>query len=86
MTPDLTPDARAAYEAAGFSRRDFLKRSGALVVAFSAVDRLGLPGSAGTPSRSAAIRTSASRAVAPARARFAWLKLAGCACAPDVVP
>ena len=48
MTPDLTPDARAAYEAAGFSRRDFLKRSGALVVAFSAADRLGLPGSPGT--------------------------------------
>ena len=48
MTPDLTPDARAAYEAAGFSRRDFLKRSGALVVAFSAADRLGLPGSSGT--------------------------------------
>ena len=48
MTPDLTPDARAAYEAAGFSRRDFLKHSGALVVAFSAADRLGLPGSQGT--------------------------------------
>ena len=48
MRPDLTPDARAAYEAAGFSRRDFLKRSGALVVAFSAADRLGLPGSPGT--------------------------------------
>ena len=48
MTPDLTPDARAAYEAAGFSRRDFLKRSGALVVAFSAVDGLGIPGSPGT--------------------------------------
>jgi CO/xanthine dehydrogenase Mo-binding subunit len=48
MRPDLTPDARAAYEAAGFSRRDFLKRSGALVVAFSAVDRLGLPASPAT--------------------------------------
>jgi nicotinate dehydrogenase subunit B len=48
MRADLTPDARAAYEAAGFSRRDFLKRSGALVVAFSAADRLGLPGSPGT--------------------------------------
>ena len=48
MTPDLTPDARAAYEAAGFSRRDFLKHSGALVVAFSAADGLGLPGSQGT--------------------------------------
>ncbi len=48
MTPDLTPDARAAYEAAGFSRRDFLKHSGALVVAFTAADGLGLPGSQGT--------------------------------------
>lgn len=48
MKPDLTPDARAAYEAAGFSRRDFLKRSGALVVAFSAADGLGLPASPGT--------------------------------------
>ena len=48
MRPDLTPDARAAYEAAGLSRRDFLKRSGALVVAFSAADRLGVPGSPGT--------------------------------------
>jgi CO/xanthine dehydrogenase Mo-binding subunit len=44
MRPDLTPDARAAYEAAGFSRRDFLKRSGSLVVAFSAVDQVDLPG------------------------------------------
>jgi nicotinate dehydrogenase subunit B len=48
MTPDLTPDARAAYEAAGFSRRDFLKRSGALVVAFNAADGLGLAGSPAT--------------------------------------
>jgi nicotinate dehydrogenase subunit B len=48
MTSDLTPDARAAYEAAGFSRRDFLQRSGALVVAFSAASTLGLPGSPGT--------------------------------------
>lgn len=48
MRRDLTPDARAAYEAAGFSRRDFLTRSGALVVAFSAAERLGLPGSPGT--------------------------------------
>ena len=47
MMPDLTPDARAAYEAAGFSRRDFLKRSGALVVAFSVADQLGLPGPPG---------------------------------------
>ena len=32
----LTPDARAALRLAGFSRRDFLKTSGALIVGFSA--------------------------------------------------
>jgi nicotinate dehydrogenase subunit B len=32
----LTPDALAALERSGFSRRDFLKRSGALIVVFSA--------------------------------------------------
>ncbi|MGH9147478.1 MAG: twin-arginine translocation signal domain-containing protein, partial [Vicinamibacterales bacterium] len=31
-----TKDARAALERAGFSRRDFLKGSGALIVSFSA--------------------------------------------------
>ncbi len=31
----LTPDARAALKRAGFSRRDFLKQSGALIVGFS---------------------------------------------------
>jgi nicotinate dehydrogenase subunit B len=31
----LTPDARAALERAGFSRRDFLKGAGALVITFS---------------------------------------------------
>jgi CO/xanthine dehydrogenase Mo-binding subunit len=35
MTPHLTPDARRALGRAGFSRRTFLKGSGALVVAFS---------------------------------------------------
>jgi nicotinate dehydrogenase subunit B len=35
MTPDLSPDARRALGRAGFSRRAFLKGSGALVVAFS---------------------------------------------------
>jgi nicotinate dehydrogenase subunit B len=43
VTTRLTPDATAAYDAAGFSRRDFLKRSGALLVTFGAVDALGLP-------------------------------------------
>src|SRR5687768_10378994 len=32
----MTPDARDALARAGFSRRDFLRRSGALVVTFSA--------------------------------------------------
>ena len=32
----MTPDALAALARAGFSRRDFLKTSGALVVSFSA--------------------------------------------------
>ena len=35
MTPHLTPDARVALGRAGFSRRSFLKGSGAIVVAFS---------------------------------------------------
>ncbi|HZM95751.1 MAG TPA: molybdopterin cofactor-binding domain-containing protein [Vicinamibacterales bacterium] len=35
MTPHLTPDARRALGRAGFSRRAFLKGSGAIVVAFS---------------------------------------------------
>jgi len=35
MTPHLTPDARLALGRAGFSRRSFLKGSGAIVVAFS---------------------------------------------------
>lgn len=34
----MTPDARAAFDSSGFSRRDFLKSSGALIVSFSAVD------------------------------------------------
>jgi CO/xanthine dehydrogenase Mo-binding subunit len=36
MTPGLTREAQAALDAAGFSRRDFLKRSGALIVSFGA--------------------------------------------------
>jgi nicotinate dehydrogenase subunit B len=36
MTSSMTPDAAAALTTAGISRRDFVKRSGALVVAFSA--------------------------------------------------
>jgi CO/xanthine dehydrogenase Mo-binding subunit len=36
MSPHLTSDALAALSDAGFSRRDFLKRSGALIVTFSA--------------------------------------------------
>jgi nicotinate dehydrogenase subunit B len=44
MTPQLSPDARRALTRAGFSRRSFLKGSGALVVTFSSaalVDGLG---------------------------------------------
>ncbi len=46
MKTRLTPDARAAFDAAGFSRRDFLKQSGALIVTFSAAHMSGLPFSA----------------------------------------
>jgi hypothetical protein len=42
--------------------------------------------SRGTASRVAARSISASRAVAQASARFAWLKFAGCDWLPDVVP
>lgn len=38
----LTPDARAALERAGFSRRDFLRGSGALVIGFSGFSAAGL--------------------------------------------
>jgi nicotinate dehydrogenase subunit B len=44
-----TPDARAALSAAGFSRRQFLRGTGVLVVGFSAArfaDRFGVPGPA----------------------------------------
>ena len=44
-TVTMTPDARAALARAGFSRRDFLKTSGALIVGFSAAgaaQRIGL--------------------------------------------
>src|SRR5689334_8808400 len=37
----MTPDARAAFERAGFSRRDFLKTSGVLVVSFGAASLVG---------------------------------------------
>jgi nicotinate dehydrogenase subunit B len=36
ITANMTSDARQALKSAGFSRRDFLKTSGALIVAFSA--------------------------------------------------
>ncbi|MGH9253614.1 MAG: molybdopterin cofactor-binding domain-containing protein [Vicinamibacterales bacterium] len=36
MTRTLTPDAKAALARAGITRRDFVKRSGVLIVAFSA--------------------------------------------------
>ncbi len=34
-TPEMTPQAAAALQRSGFSRRDFLKQSGALIVGFS---------------------------------------------------
>ena len=39
-TAEITNDARLALERAGFSRRDFLKGTGALVVGFSIAGRL----------------------------------------------
>ena len=45
VTTNLSRDARQALDEAGFSRRDFLRRSGALIVAFGAagaVSNLGL--------------------------------------------
>src|SRR5262249_52332108 len=35
VRPDMTPDALAALDKAGFSRRGFLKRAGLLLVGFS---------------------------------------------------
>jgi len=45
-TRTMTPDARAALRSSGFSRRDFLRGSGALIVSFSVAglaEELGLP-------------------------------------------
>jgi len=56
MIPGMTEDARRALERSGFSRRGFLKASGALIVGFSIADRYGDaqgpqgPGGAGGPS------------------------------------
>lgn len=44
MTPRLTAEAATALDATGISRRDFLRRSGALVVAFGATGGAGLEG------------------------------------------
>ena len=41
MKASMTPDAAAALAAAGLSRRDFVKRSGAMIVAFSAAKLAG---------------------------------------------
>ena len=50
----LTHDARAALRTAGFSRRDFLKTGGALVIGFStagtAAAQFGFGPTAGSPS------------------------------------
>ena len=46
--PTLTPDAAAALERAGFSRRNFLKGTGALIVTFSLADCSKAPSSGST--------------------------------------
>jgi len=46
MKTSMTPDARAALESAGYSRREFLASSGALIVTFSLADLAGTPGTA----------------------------------------
>lgn len=43
MKPRMTPDAGAALESAGFSRREFLANSGALIVTFTLADLAGIP-------------------------------------------
>ena len=63
--PTLTPQALAALERAGFSRRDFLKGTGALIVGFSA---------AGTP-RQLAAQNPAPR-VAPLDQVDSWIAVA----------
>lgn len=53
MKASMTPDAVAALSRSGFSRRGFLKTSGALIVGFSIADRIAEaqgPGGAGGPS------------------------------------
>ena len=62
MNP-LTPDATAALEKVGLSRRDFIKSSGALIVAFTMAPAAG----AGQGSGFGLARTG----VATARARMA---------------
>jgi hypothetical protein len=60
----MTPDALAALARAGFSRRDFLKTSGALVVTFSAAasaERVGLAQGQLTPERRTSTRNSSTR-------------------------
>src|SRR5262245_6768616 len=44
MTLDLTPEARKALDREGFSRRHFLRGSGALIVGFSAAAFGSIPG------------------------------------------
>ena len=45
MKTRMTPEAIAAFESAGFSRREFLTGTGALIVTFSLVDLAGTSGS-----------------------------------------
>jgi len=57
--PRMTPDAIAALERAGFSRRDLLKGAGALIVSFS------IAGSSNAPGEAPGIKNSSSGAMLP---------------------
>lgn len=46
MSPKMTVDARAALESAGFTRREFLANSGALIVTFAVADLAGVTATA----------------------------------------
>ena len=68
--PALTPEALSALKAAGFSRRDFLKTSGALLVGFSTA------GPASQPAASQALGERAGAASPPANQVDSWIAIA----------
>jgi CO/xanthine dehydrogenase Mo-binding subunit len=55
MKTRMTTEARAALESAGFSRREFLTNSGALIVTFSLADLTGTLGTAAAQPRRGAV-------------------------------